>query len=412
MNRLLWFALVFFIAAVLLSTRSAYANSYVGNGGNAGDVEWVVTLRQIQAGLLHAEQTKLDDEALCTCTETYTNHAICETLKSLSDEQARFCGSTLKAQIPVLKTLVSDNRNVRVSWTYDDIEVLEDGRRRAVDAVTDRSEAKITLNVPRFLAMNASERVFLISHELMHLTTLNGAPLTDEGAQGPYTTQQGSRQLINSMAAAVVLEADEAKAFERYNGTLKRPQGWKENWIDLSYGKINADPQSVYGIDDYGVYRVRFNHYFSTFAGGLSGLGMNVGYVELKGEKQTLATIQSKEKSQTFQAGVNYRIFPFKDPLSFFGQSHFVLSADVDYNQGTFNLKSTYNDETAIEKRLALSADVRYYIPVAASVWVTVGGSYQSLPRRYVLFPGSASQTVVENRDNQFAASLGVSYGF
>ncbi len=392
--------LLFASALPILASSIADAGTFVGNGGNAGDVEWSVAIKQIQTAVTSIIDDPVKDEVLCSCTKTYSNASICDALNSLSHEQRLFCGQSLKSQVRQLQLLVRDNNTVHVSWTTEAIDVLEGGQRRAVDAVTDRRLAQVTLNAEHFRSMNPSERVFLISHELMHLTTLGDQPLTDEGPQGPFISREGSRQLINAMAAAMTIEAEEAGAFDRYRSTLNRPQGWKTNWVDLTFFGTSASPASVYGVSNYSGGSLRYTHYLSAF-------GLNAEYTSTKGSKTILSSVNSNEDVSTFRSGVSYRIFPFKNPLSYFGQSNLVFSADVDFVKGIFNLSDPFNNETATSNRVGMSGSVRYYIPVALGFWASIAESYVSLPAAY-----SISGVTIEDQKSVFATSIGVSYAF
>lgn len=192
LNRIMT-ALVAFWAALALWTSSAQASTFVGNGGNAGDVEWLVTLNQIDLALKWVEG--LDPKQLCVCTETYANHRTCDILNALSPTQVKFCRDTLSGQLPALRELVSSSDRARVNWTYDPIEVRENGRLRAVDAVTDRQQNKISTNPDKFRSMTPNERIFLIAHELFYLTDLNQKPMEDVGAVGPFTDKDGGREI-------------------------------------------------------------------------------------------------------------------------------------------------------------------------------------------------------------------------
>jgi hypothetical protein len=394
-----------FMSALALAISSgigfvANASTFVGNGGNAGDVEWNVTLKQVQAAVKSIIDDPVRDDVLCSCNKTYSNASICDALTSLSHEQRLFCGQSLKRQVLQLQPLVRDNNTVHVSWTTEAIDVLEDGHRRAVDAVTDRRLGQVTLNADRFRSMNPSERVFLISHELMHLTKFNDQPLTDEGPQGPFTSSEGSRQLVNAMAAAMTIEAEEAGAFDRYRSTLNRPQGWKKNWLDLTFFGSSASPTSVYGISSYTGASFRYTHYFNA-------LGVNAEYSGSKGNKTILSSVNSNEDISTFRLGASYRLFPFKNPLSYFGQSNLVFSADLDFVKGTFNLTDPHNDETETSNRVGVSGTARYYVPIVFGFWGSIAESYVSLPAAYTI-----SGVRIEDEKNVFATSIGVSYAF
>lgn len=399
MIRALFFALI--STPLSLFVGAAHASTFVGNGGNAGDVEWLVTLKQISVGYETIATNNPDDETLCTCSGSYTNSSICDALNSLTKPQRLYCGATLKQLLPQLRPLVRDPNTVHVTWTTDSIDVLEDGRRRNVDAVTDRTRGTVTMNNERFREMNPSERVFLIAHELTHLTSLNGAPVVDEGAIGPFMKE---RDLVNAMAAAVVIQADNGDAFKRYSSALSRPQGWRENWIEYRVYGAHLQPQSIYAVDDYNMQSIRFTHFFSA-------IGVNLEYIDMHGARTVLGSVNETEKAHSVNAGLSYRWFPFKDPLTAFGQSHFVLNADVDFVHGDYSLSDGYNNESASSSRVGFSGGLRYDFPLVWGLWIGLAETYESQAGPYTL-SGPGFNLEIPSQTNFFATSIGVSYAF
>ena len=72
------------------------ASTFVGNGGNVGDIELQVTLNQISKTLSAIiEDEELGDE-LCGCVDAYKNDELCTHIESLTKAQVKYCSIKLK----------------------------------------------------------------------------------------------------------------------------------------------------------------------------------------------------------------------------------------------------------------------------------------------------------------------------
>ena len=387
-----------FVLISISGLRPAQASTFVGNGGNAGDVEWLITLRQINLTLDYVDQ--LPKESLCLCTDTYANHETCAALRNLSPAQVRSCQDVMKAQIPALRELVSTSKHVRVDWTYDPIEVRENGRLRGVDAVTDRTQNKITMNPDTFRSMYPYSRIFLLSHELFHLTDWKGKPMVDEGAIEAFGGPQGGRELINAMAATLTVQADQQEISNAFRGKLRRPQGWRKNWIDFGVGGIKQSSDDTFSIDDYSSVQLKYRHYFGDF-------GLNAGVRFSNGDRKILSTIEAEEMIQTYLLGVSYRVFPFSNPLTFFGQSHLTFGLNAEIASGKYEIKDPAVGASAKKTNQSFGAEVSYSIPLFWRLWANLNVAYQTLPGDY-----DVSGIQIESDDHALSSYLGVSYAF
>ncbi len=239
---------LYLISALILITRLSEASTFVGNGGSPGDVELLVAKKQITETLEIIGAKDFSQGSLCQCVADFQNDSLCEPLRSLNPEQRKYCVEVTSEKAKTLSTLISTEGKVSFLWTHDRIEVVEGKNRRAVDAASNREKMEITVNQNRFLDMSASERIFLLTHELLHLTEINGKPLTDEGPLGPFTGNDGSRNLINAVSAGTAMQAIDRRLIRKYRGHLRRPQGWKENWLEISGGSTRT---SAVGSDVY-----------------------------------------------------------------------------------------------------------------------------------------------------------------
>lgn len=378
----------------------AGASTFVGNGGNAGDVERLVTTRQITEGFRIISQGPAN-ESLCTCRSVYKNHKICENLKSLSKQQASFCSKFLKKKSSELYHLLKDDNKIIFAWSHTPIMVKDREKIRDADAVTNRNNNTVIIYSNGFLDMNPSERVFLLSHEMFHFTQWRGRPLSDDGAIGPFDSSDGEKKLLNAMAAATVIAAEKNGLFSSYSSTLKRPQGWKERWIDLGFGSwaTEENEDNVYHNDEYSSVELRYRHYL------FDPLGFQASFQSVGESRTILTSISAEEKLQIIGAGLTYRIFPFSDPLTFWGQSHVVMNFSLEYLTGSYVISDPYvsiEDET---NSFGASLEGKYYIPIEIGFWV-----YAGLGLGYHNYEYEALGAKYESLRTSLI--LGASYGF
>lgn len=382
---------------VAIGAQWAQANTFVGNGGSQGDVELAVTRKQISETMT-VIQNLPDTSELCMCNSAFENRAICEPLNQLTDGERAFCSKVLAQQAAVIAGLIGP---VPIRWTDAPITVMERGQALAVDAVTDNQKREITVNVGRFLTMNPFERVFLLTHEYAHLTHFEGKPLVDEGPIGAFEGEQGGRRLLNALgAAAAILQAEYPGDIRKYGGSLQRSQSWKPVWLELDFGKARfREKPGTFAAEDFdrSAFLARYN--FGDF-GVVGGLRTE------RSDFTALDTVTVEEEKQIYSVGAAYRFFLFKDPLTFWGQSHLQIQALVDFVQSKIKLTEPATPELSDKKStVGGSLAVRYYLPVLWGFWGYLGVAYESHPYKY-------SKLNVDYKRNMTSSYIGVAYGF
>ncbi|HEY1079504.1 MAG TPA: hypothetical protein VGE46_05385 [Bdellovibrio sp.] len=384
----------------LVST--VHASTFVGNGGNAGDIELQVALDQIQQTLNLLIKNSDDPELrLCTCYEKYKEHSVCNNLRRLSEPQVQYCARLIRHKSKELTKLLSDKGAIHFSWTSDDINVKEKSGLRAVDAVTDYKNKTITLNRKNFVEMNSTERVFLLTHELFHLTDLNGVPLSDDLEYPNFPGSQGGRQLLNSIASALVIESYDYGSFQEYGKPLQRSQGHKRNWIDLYVNTMSTSPQdsSVYAAGTLSGGAANFRHHF------YNEWATVFSFASLKKDHGILTSIEATEQRYIFGFGLSYRWFPFAEPLTFWGQSHFVFTGKYETLLGKITVKDNFIDIKDDATSSSPSFGVSYYIPFSNNFWGFAGASFSAHKINYEKIP-------LDYKSQNFLMDLGVSYAF
>ena len=333
----------------------------------------------------------------------YKGRPVCEPLDALNEEQAKFCSATLYKIAPELMKVLGHREMIRINWINSPIEVNEGGQKRAVDAVANREKNEITINQPRFLHMQQSERVFLLSHEYMHFASLDGKPLEDRGEVGPFKGGDGSRDLINSMAAATaVMQGTYPKEIKSYKAKLSRSQAWKTKWITLDVGgaSVQGGYTDSFQFSNYTRTQLTMRYQFTNW-------GVALSYRNETANKTVLGTIAVGENVNTLGAGVTYRIFPFSDPLTFWGQSHILLQAMAEYVKADINYSEDPIFNSGSTSTFGGSLAVNYYLPLFWGTWGYVGVAYEVHPYKY-----TEPDVNLNFNKNIFSEYLGVGYAF
>jgi hypothetical protein len=381
----------------LLAAISAPASTFVGNGGNAGDVELQVATKEIQEALhfIHVNRDNSRSK-LCECSTILMGHPICDTLRRLTEPQVQFCAQYLRDNA---QNLASSLSSASIGWSRDSIEVQEGGQLRAADAVTDASQKQITVNQGRFLDLKDYERVFLLTHEVGHLQSVQNKPIQDRQTVGPFQSADGGREFLNAIAAATVMEGLDAGVFKNYEPALKRSKGYKKHWFEFSVLTIQGQNET------YGVARTNgaaFSYRYQ-FAGPL---GVAIESRATSGTDRYLTSTKSEETTTAWAVKLAYQLYPFSDPMKIFGQSHFLLAAGVERLSGHFKTGDGFVEATNDISSTAPVVDLSYYFPFRRGFWAFarvgyLGHRYEyQIPYRKIEF------------NPQTLTSLGVSYGF
>ncbi len=392
---------VFFLFLVVCISVFSFASTYVGNGGNAGDVEARVAISQIQQTLKAISANSTDrGYPLCHCSELFKRHPLCDSLNQLTKEQTTYCGDVLSAQLPQLLSILENPNSFQIIWTHEPIEVMEGQQKVAVDAVTQTGLRQITLNKKRFLEMQPYEREFLLTHELLHLTKNQNEGFSDERPHGPFAENGGTRHLLNSMAAATALRSFDYEIVGQYRGALLRSQYIKNFWISYSGANLSSGKSSgrFKDLEDYRGAQLNVRYHWSDWGAFFQGS-------QYTGRRGFLTSVQAEEKIQAFSLGIAYRWAPFENPLSFWGQSYFLPRVGVEKLKGNYYLSDNFVDVRDEADSTSLIADVSYYLPLQWDFWVFLGlgVSHHRYDYKNVGTSYDGAQTF---------NYLGVSYGF
>lgn len=392
-----------FVFALLFAGSTASASTFVGNGGNVGDIELKIALNQIRdvfrEVLKAGPKEKLE---LCTCYDDYKTHASCSTLESLTPEQVGYCENFMKERAAQMERLVSEDDAVLFKWTAENIRVKEKTGLRQADAVADPAERRITLHQRRFVELANHERVFLLTHELLHLTKVDGEYPDDDVPMGPFNTSEGGRRLLNAVAASTVQEVYGQDLVKKYLPTLQRSQGSKNNWLTAQWQSSNRGDEDSFGVTRTSGSQFSFRHQWGA-------IGVLAELRSGRGQGSVRETIKFEEAYNALALGVAYRLFPSDNPMTFWGQSHFVFAGKLEQMNLDYHLREEgFIDESDTAVSTTLTAEATYFMPLRNDFWVSVSFGY--LPHKYSYRKVFSDPIHVQSSQSSFG--LGVAYAF
>ncbi len=381
----------------LFTPYKSFANSFVGNGGSTADVEMLVTKKQIYESLKKVNESEVFKD-YCECIPVYNNRNICAPLENLDSEQRNFCTLQLKNVSGLIVNLLEDP-NLVFNWTNKVINLQEGSNNVTADAVANPETKIVTVNKKNFLMMTQYRRVFLIAHELLHLVPIEGEYIGDVGDIGPFKSQQGRRELINSMASETVLQVYRYGLFQLYKPTLLRGQSNKHYWLDLNFVQQNdlISNSNTYSSDKHYGFEVNYKHFIKKW-------GFNFGYKSLLSSEKILTSIEVEHNLSTLGLGLSYRFFMDDDPLTAFGQSFMVINANVDLVVSEYDVKDPFVSSNSKDNTIGYSVQANYYYPLDY-VWVKAGIGLSS-------FSFAHEELNLDKESLNIVGQLGVSYGF
>ncbi len=368
-----------FISLFLIGcSLQAAESTFVGNGGNAGDVELHVSKLVLEKTLQAISEDQLAEDTLCRCDGIYAQYPACKSLEKLNEEQAKFCGKFIKDRSAGLLQLLAKSE-VTIQWTEEALRVKENNANLPVDAITIYANKAIMINKENYLRLESNERNFLLGHEIFHLTTYDKNPVSDEQKIGPFNTNTGGRSLLNSVGAALVMYSVQNKIAEKHDNDLNRSRQNKQFWISLDVSQFESK-------EDLGTLYIPNRYLGGTLS--LQYLLSDKFFVGLYGSmyesKDTfLGTIEAKDNVNSIGVGAQYRYFLFDNLFSFEGQSFGTIGFKYEFLTSQFEL--TENSLKVEDKASTnyLTLDARYYIPLQRGFWLQAGLSYNQPNYKY-----------------------------
>lgn len=382
----------------------AMANTFIGNGGQAGDLELAVSLKQINGALERIRLLKTEDpnRRFCVCPEAFLDHNLCGTVQKLNESQQQHCEKFVQTQLNKLERAAKETQ---FEWVKTEMVNRDSVGDRIVDAVARKDKNMIYIDQSRFLSLDESKRMFLITHELFHMDTFDGIKLDDEDKIGPFTHEYGVRDLLNAAAASITLTSLDETIFQDYTKYLKQSRSTSRHWIGLlsQAASVHDDKNTNFSVDIAQGSRWTYQYQFES----LYNLGLTVHLGAGSGEKMIFSTVNLKQKQSVTAVGVTWRYFLFNnmDPFSHFWNTFVQIELLHENYRGSFDMYENPNLISSSASSQAMAIRVNLFLPMKHGFWFNSGIHFS----QHELYFKEFDYKLTSKSPNFF---LGVSYGF
>ncbi len=392
------FCILVLFFAVIIHASPVKSSTFIGNGGDTQDLDLGITLSVINS--IATRLTSPQSESLCTCSDEWQENDLCRMLRQQTPEQVNACRDTIQKHSRALAALSKRDSIVTFEWSQSELFVKGVGSsaaNRPVDAVTQTKEGKIIIDRRRFNEMPMSFRVALITHELFHLISFDGAYLNDEQAVPPFSS---GRDMLNTLGAALAMEANEQGVFNEFVTLKNVSRAAKNHRIYLEGRGVSHNPQvskRLLRSSNSASTALGYTYEFSRIAVGILFEGiLNKGMPE---------GIRVEESLSMTHVNTQFRFFPITKKLSRFNEMYLSLglsagAGGAKYTASTSRVK--ISDKAPV---VALGGLFRAHIPLNHGIWIITGADFRHVKYEY-------KKLNISGTENQTLLSIGASYGF
>ncbi len=391
------------LITALVFSSTGFTSTFIGNGGQAGDVELAVSLKQLRSAvqnidsLLHEDRNK----SLCTCPDDYNDHALCEIINKLTPEQVKYCDKFIETQLSKLEKAI---QVTQFEWVETSMLNQDKVGVRVVDAVAQKDKKKIYIDQARFIDLTPAKRLFLLTHELFHMDKYNGITLDDEDKIGPFHSEYGVRDLLNSAAAGIVMTSIDERVFQKYSKYLNQSRSTKHHWFSLMSPatQVKDDKGTNFKIDMEHGYR--FSYLYQPE--NLHNFGFTIHLQTQEGDNTIFGSVNLKERRSSTGIGVSYRHFLFNslDPLNQFWNTFVQLEVLYERLDAKFNSSDKYTTLDSVAASTKPVARLSLVVPLTYNFWLNVGADFS----QHEIYYSEFKYTLKQNSPTLF---LGVTYG-
>lgn len=388
---------------ILLTSLSSTASTFIGNGGQAGDVELAVSLKQIRSATEQIDAILRDDrnKDLCACPEDYADHSLCEIINKLTDEQKKYCSKFVATQLAKFDKAI---KTTQFEWVETSMLNQDKVGVRVVDAVAQKDKKKIYIDQIRFIELTGAKRMFLLTHELFHMDKFGDVVLDDEDRIGPFDSEYGVRQLLNAAAAGIVLTSIDEKVYQRYSGYLHQSRTTKRHWFSIysASTQLQDSKSANFQTEMGGGNRLAYLYQPES----MHNFGITLSSQIQSGEKTIFGTARTRDWRSSFSAGISYRHFLFNsmDPLSHFWTTFVQAELLMNRLDTKFSLTDAYTTLESSASSTSPQVRVSIFIPLKYEFWLSAGADFSQHKVYYPEF----KYTLEQNSPTFF---LGVTYG-
>lgn len=382
--------------ALILVPTFARGGTFIGNGGNAQDLDLDAALAVINEG-----STKIvpDSKTLCTCSDGWVDNDLCRVLKQLSDEERKVCRNLIVKHAPDLRELSGRKNSLKFEWVDSPMSVkTSDNRSRKVDAVSQLNKRKIIINRQRFFDMPLMFRTALVTHELFHFIQINGKYVDDDDAVPPF---KNGRAMLDALGAALTMESFEREAFEEIRDLEDVSRSKRRHWVyyDITQFQHSKDGSKKL-LKNSSSKGSTWSYAYRPTDVGFHVLGQKITHSSQFGGR-----IAVRETLNLLGAGANYRLNPISHYLSKWNETHLILGLTALGGSAKYDASSTgiaIRDTAAVQ---GLNGSIKALMGIDKGFWITTGVEINHVRYDY-------KSIKIKIIDNQKIFSIGGAYGF
>ncbi len=350
------------------STQMAEASTFVGNGGSLLDSDLRRTLETIK----RAVQASLKSSAPCVCTVASEQ---CQLLETLNEAQDNYCHAMVQKVGRPLLSLLAEKSQLRFVWTD---ETLTDRKgKRSFDAIAQPKDKQILIDTERFAKVSEAARVQLISHELLHMVVIEGSNMSDDGPHGPFSGDDGGRQLLDTLGAVYASLAIDQGILSRKVSSLSHParsfylfggggSGQIETALARSLLLGREETVNVFG----GQWFVE--------PGSRWGLGLTHRQQRIN---ETSVFTRSFQRS-SWDVSAIYRLRPLDVESEFWSRLQWQFQGGVSHSWIRYSMKDSYQELVSETKAIGILAESRILLPLTYNFWVYMSSAAELAPFR------------------------------
>lgn len=370
MNRT-WMVLPWLVALAL----PLQASTYVGNGGNAGDLDLSITLAAIRDSLVELDSSSPN---LCRCPEELAESEICGVLRALTAPQVQFCREMILQHKDSLVALMSSDGDLTFSWADETLKVQsnhEDGKR-VVDAVAQSSRRSIILNRARFLEMPKSFRIALVTHELFHLVPFGDGYFTDQQAIPPY---RDGRTLLDTLGAAIAMNAHDTGVIADFRHLDNVSRAYRPYVFQLDFKTVARSDGAAQDL----LAPTNQDGAALTFEYKPHALGFRIGVERTALSSRYQGQLQVDETHSLISLGAGYHWFPVTARLSRWSETHLAAFVDTVYGSAQYRVQDHAMSLEDAGQVLGLQVTGQVSLPAVIGFWGILGCQARYLQYRY-----------------------------
>lgn len=383
----------------------SFGSTFIGNGGQTGDVELAVSLRQVRGAVEHIQTLAKENpqQRFCICPIQYADHSLCEMIKKLNIDQQKYCEQFIVSQLSKLNTAANATQ---FEWVETKSMVNSNKvGERVVDAVARKDKKMIYIDQKRFISIADTHRLFLLTHELYHMDNFDGRKLDDEDPIGPFTQEYGVRDLLNAAAAGVVLTSLDQSVFQSYSKYLKQSRSSNHHWVGLTWGRSAVEDSKKTNFDTQLSSSARFTyHYHPDFS---YNFGLTLHMETSRATRALFSSTKITETRSVSAIGLSYRYFLMNhlDPFNHFWSTFLQFEILAEGMRGLVDLSDPYTSQESKATSNSAAARVSIYVPIKYDFWLNAGLDFS----QHELYYQELDYKLVSKTPNFF---FGVTYGF